>query len=228
VLNISKKISEDNYIYLLNKLTCVGFSLTNISGVENIIFYLNTKGFKYSYMITLLIYLKDDIFVSISNICDNYKDMKCYAYKDGTVSNIDVIIRSKDLMREKYGVLRSFCKLYPPSKTESFNSHFNEDLINRLFQLRNIFDLDILKFMDIKLVTYKQVKDMSIVDLTTYYLSCVNRIKQKLTEWINLCDTYIDAEVKYMKSIRHIVNIDNFTILFNETTFDISTVNSYA
>lgn len=225
ILNISKKISEDNYIYLLNKLTCVGFRLTSISCVENIIFYLDTRGFKYSYMITMLIYLKDDIFISVSNICDNYKDLKYYVYKDATISNIDAIIRSKDLLREKYNVLRSFCKLYAPSKTESFNSHFNEDLINRLFQLRNIFDLDILKFMDIKLVMYKQVKDMNIVELTTYYMSCVNGIKQKLTEWINLCDTYIDSEVKYMKSIQQIVNIDNFTILFDEATLEISAVN---
>jgi hypothetical protein len=223
VLTISKKISEDNYIYLLHKLTGVGFRITSVSCIENIIFYLDSRGFKYSYMITILLYLKDDIFISVSNICDNYIEMKCYVYEDKTVSNTDVIIRSKDLMRKKQNVLRSFAKLYPPSKTELVNSHFSDDLINRLFQLRNIFDLDILKFMDIKLVPYKQVKEMNLVDLTGYYLSCINGIKNKLTEWINMCDTYIDSEVKYMTSIQQIVNTDNFTIVFDEDTFDLST-----
>lgn len=241
ILNISKKISETNYIYILNKLTNVGFKLTSISDVENIIFYLDTLNFRYSYMITMLIYLKNNIFKSITNICNNYTDMRQCAYKTEITNEFDIIMRSKEVMCEKYNIIRSFCKLPSTIKDESlarhgkckitknrintFNVIFSDELINRLFQLRNVFDIDILKYMGVKLIMYKNIKNMNVVDLKKYYLSCVNEIKNKLFEWINLCNIYIDSEVKYIKAIQQIKNTSSFTVIFDENRCDISTTN---
>ena len=237
-LHVARKISENNFIYILNKLTNVGFKLTSVPDIENIIFYLNTGGFNYSYMTTMLVYLKHDIFNSIFNVLNNYKYLRDCVYEEDITNHTDIIIRSKKVMCEKYTIIKSFCKLCPPPKEASlikygkgltaknniigsFNLQFNHDLINRLFQLRSNFDLDILKYMGIKLMTYNNIKEMNVVDLTKYYISCVNAIKDKLSKWINLCDVYIDTEIMYLKTIKKITNVESFTLLFNTDTCDI-------
>lgn len=244
LLNISGKISESNYIHVLHQLNHLGFEPTHISDVENMIFYLENKEFRQSYIMTMLLYLKNDIFESIKDLENNYTELCNVLVADEDNSKkIDRIISIKSFIKNKQMIIKSFSKLCPPPKDEvpinnmkpkmskesireCFNIELKTELINRLFLIRKHFDLDILKYMEVELKTYKEVTEMNILNLTEYYMSCVNEIKNKLTHWICLCDAYLDAELSYLKSIKKIKSHSNHVISFDFEKFDLIIVDN--
>ena len=243
LLNISNKISESNYVHVLHQLNHLGFEPTHISDVENMIFYLENKGFKQSYVMTMLLYLKNDIFDSIKDLENNYDKLCENINCDDSNKKIDRIISIKEFLKNRVMIIKAFSKLCPPPKDEivmknmkpilskatirlCFNTELKEELINRLFQIRNHFDLDILKYMDVELKMYKEVKDMDVLMLTKYYMSCISTIKSKLTHWVCLCDAYLDAELSYLKSIKKVQSNGNHVISFDFEKFDLIIVDN--
>ena len=229
LLMISKKVDESNYINILHQLNILGFNLSSINNVEQMIFLLDSNGFKKSYIITMLSYLKCDIYDSILDLLRNYQDLNSNIEEN--YRNIDVIIHIKNFLKKKSLIIKAFTKIIQISRDELpsnipkikqlFEIEQKNEIINRLFQLRKIFNLDILGYMEIELITYEDIVNMNIINLTFFYKKCINNIKEKISNWICLCDAYLDTELSYLKSIKKYKLNNNYKIIFDLDKYDL-------
>jgi hypothetical protein len=242
LLTVSKKISESNYISILKQINGIGFEVNCIKDVEPMIFYLENNNFKVSYIITMLLYLRYDIYDSINDLIENYTELKRFIYSNKNEKRVNDIINIKNYLEDKVIVIKSFVKLgQPPNENDelilkdepkmdrkTIRHHYNishrEEIINRLFQLREHFDLDILQYMEVELVMYGELIDYKLRDLHNYYTECVSCIKKKLYHWISLCSAYLDSEISYLKSLKRInLNRRNNLININISTLELIT-----
>lgn len=244
ILVVFKKIKESNYIYILHQLDCIGFNLVEISDVEEMIFYLNKTGLRQSYIMSMLLYLKGDIFATMTDIRSNYSELDTFMRtRVDSDRKTDHIIKIKDFIGHKYMVIRSFSRLGPPPSDEMinrqvkpsmtrsfimdrFNLTLQNEIVRRLFQLRESFDLDVLRYIEVRLITYDDVMKMSVVKLARYYMECIDTIKKGLSNWISMCNAFLDSELSYLRSIKNIKNVKKHTIVFNSDTLTIGTRNN--
>ena len=88
----------------------------------------------------------------------------------------------------------------------SYNEIYNlwerenrEDIINRLHQLVNIYTIEQLQNMNIKLMNISEIKMLSYLELRKFYITTCKDIKKNLNNFIELCVLHNNNIEEYSK-----------------------------
>jgi len=203
LLNINKAIEQKMYIQILYILEKHGLLLKTIHNIENMIFHLNKLNLQESYKISILFYFKSNITILMSKVLKHYSKLNRLVNKNSNnLINSNKVCTAKKYLQNRLDIIKSFIKLSSANKDENinklvinknntkFNSILRTEFINRLKNLRKYYELDVLRYIGVKLISYDDVCSMDIIELQKYYVSCVKNIKRHLTHWIKMICMY--------------------------------------
>jgi len=208
LLNINRTISEDVYIKILYALEKNGLLLKMIPNIENMIFYLNTIKLNESYRISILFYFKSNITIMMNKVLLNYSKLNRLVNKNkNNLSYTHKITIAKEYLQNRLNIIKSFIKISSTNRDENinklvinkhkvyFNTLFKTELINRLKTLKKYYELDVLRFVGVKIKSYDDVCNMTISELRKYYISCINNIGKSFSHWLKMIDMYEQLEL---------------------------------
>lgn len=209
-LLISKKINENNFVYLLkifieNKL----FNILDIIELDNIFLCLDKYNFNNSYNFLLSLYLISDIETNFYTILDNYKQLKIeFENNNKNIKCINKFLSNKLLIINSFLKIDSYIIPNNSKISLMYSSNYKEELINRLFYFRNHFDIDIIKFIGIELIEYKNILKLEINVLVEHYKNLVYSFDKKFKKWITLFEVYERTLNNYNDKLDLILNSD--------------------
>lgn len=172
LLRFNKKTSNNEYIKTVKALDKQNFDITTVPNIESILDKLGEFEEKDSYEITILIYLKNKKRNEIIDICNEHYGID--------VSELDKHI-DKSLMIAKSFTQLYVCNSFTDEKRKETHDHIvRTEAIDRLFMLREHFTLDTLRKLNVKLMKYKDVLEMSVDELCGYYNNTIRTILRNI------------------------------------------------
>lgn len=218
--------NEDDYVNKISGLSATPFVIMNILKIKKIkmlICNLLENNLKYSYKITLFLYVKSDLFNKIIESSRINKKIKSIINEKCTINNtensLEITISISKILRECVAYMDSF-KILPLSiknndnPTENCSEKYNNtkfddlwynetkiEIVNRLKQMAQFFGIYVLSVFGIKRKRYEIILNMDYKTLAKYYNKCVLKIKKYLTEHLCYCEAYIEIEKNYIMSL---------------------------
>jgi hypothetical protein len=167
-----------------------------------------------AFNITTLTYVRESNFKNILLIGDFVDDVRDINMTMVTIqSKINMI---KRVLKDKMNVLRSFKKVEKINVNESeflidnedrkknviknYVYHTKNDIINRMKDLvDNHYSIETLNHIGVNIMHIDEIMKMSNQQLDEYYEMMIKKIEGKIIAWIELCETYVAIENKYVK-----------------------------
>jgi hypothetical protein len=167
VANIKGLIDENRYIRVLQSISENGFKTYHINNFDRLAIHLKELDLNRSYIISILLYLRDENYRKIVEISRYFKEVRAIlSLRDKKmVERIHIVSK---FLREQLLTAKSFIK---PERMESIYQgsmpgaklsmdrireewfyHNRQDIINRLHELVDQFSLDQLKFIGVDLI----------------------------------------------------------------------------
>jgi hypothetical protein len=215
VANIKGLIDENRYIRVLQSISENGFKTYHINNFDRLTIHLKELKLNRSYIISILLYLRDENYRKIVEISRYFKEVRSILSMKNKKMVERIHITSK-FLRDRLIIARAFIK---QEKMESIyqgampgariNSnkikeewfHYNrQDIINRLHNLVDQFSLDQLKFIGIDLIRSDIIARTNNVDLQDYYDRTVRRIIATIKSWKRTCLLYVDVDLGYLET----------------------------
>jgi hypothetical protein len=212
------------------------FNFTNFKNIINIkILILNLKKeYTFAYKLCLLSYIKCDLFYKIiilfphifgDNVTPtDQNSLELVTKKNNKVHDDLFYIEAFDLYSYK---LSKSEESVDNAKTTSNVWQFETriEIINSLVLLVEYFTHDILKHMNVKLITYAETKEMTFKQLSKYYNKQVLVIKKSLKKCKQYCDSYIEVEKSFVMALLtcdDTIYFDDFDVVIEtkNTTYD--------
>lgn len=228
--------TKDEIIYikslfeLINKHGTEAFK--NISNVKILIFNLKDENLIMSYKISLIQYVKSDIyckikdFIKINNMNMYITDNMSYT-KD--IENILINIKNKITYINSFDSFNDTITIKDlndenDNKKCNINAWYVEtkhEIINRLDQITKYYKVKLLKEIGVKILDSGHVYEMSYKDVAKYYNNLIETIKKYYKRNYELCGIYEEIINKYSS----VENVENLTD-FNLSKFDIIITNN--
>lgn len=223
-LLISKKINENNFIYLLKIfIESKIFNILDIIELDNIFLCLEEFNFSNSYNFLLSLYLISDIEKNFYTILDNYEQLRNEFEKNNKdIKCINEFLNNKLLIINSFLKIDTFIITNNSKINLIYISNYKEDIINRLFYFRNHFDIDIIKFIGIELIEYKNILKLKVNDLIEHYKNLVNTFNKKFKKWITLFEVYEKTLNNYNSKLNLILE-NNLLLKYNINTAEFFT-----
>ena len=234
--NILHTKDENAYIKNLGKLinessdNLIEFS--KINNIKKLIFHLEENNLLIAHKISLLNYVKIDIFIKLLKL---KSDSQINAILESNVKLFEKIILIQDNLCNKLNYINAFNEFSSNINDNSFlndsdnivtnnsNKHLviwctdtKQELINRLILLTENYENSFLSTINIKFITYNDVKNMSFNLLVKYYNKTVKSIKTYLKKYIKLCNAYVEIEKTYILTLitlKTTISLDNFDLV---------------
>jgi len=215
VANIKGLIDENRYIRVLQSISENGFKTYHINNFDRLTIHLRELKLNRSYIISILLYLRDENYRKIVEISRYFKDIRSILSMKNKKMVERIHIISKQL-REKMAVAKAFSKVermesiyqgnMPGAKLSNNKIraewfHYNrQDIIHRLHNLVDTFSLDQLKFIGIDLIRSDILSRTNNVDLQDYYNRTIARIIATIKSWKRICLLYVDVDLGYLET----------------------------
>jgi hypothetical protein len=208
---------------------------TQINYIKSLIFNLRDEHLDYSYKITLLHYVKSDLFNKL---------IECKIIKFNKENIIDsnaleIVIYSSRILRNALTFTNAFTMMSelsdyirPNSGNMMINANkdiilYNEsktEIIDRLDQLNRYFGINLFIAIDIKRIRRDIVLEHSYNELVIYYNDLVKKIQKYIKKYMHMCDAYVEIEKAHVLSlisgneIFDLDNIENFELSVKDDT----------
>ena len=197
ILCIYDYIDIRKYVIGLNLLSLNGFKTYHIKSIENMIIYQEYIGQIECYNILLSFYMRDKYYKIISELSLIFPDIgNIFSNKKNNIFNR--IIEILKLIVYKLHILKSFRKI---DKNLDNNYYLYEaikkDILYRLHLILNHYTIVQLKFLNIPLELYSNLKIMNYDNLHKYYFNTINMIEIKLINIIEECSIYLTIEYQH-------------------------------
>jgi hypothetical protein len=172
LLRFNKKTNDKEYIKTMKVLDKQSFDVTSVPNIEAILDKLNEFDDKLPYEITVLMYLKNKKRNEMIDICRDHYGVD--------IVELDKHI-DKSLMIAKSYSYMTVMKGFKDEKAQETHNHIvRTEVLNRLLSLREYFDINTLKKLEVKLIKYKDAKKMSADELCNYYNSTIKTILRNI------------------------------------------------
>ena len=223
--------NEDEYIFRLNELcnsedSCIALlEFSKIPKIKSLIFELENEKLLLSYKMSLLTYIKSNIFGQIAlifqpnianypyeNIMDNIRSLKKYVFYMNAFNKFPVSFENFELSVDEKNT----------GQQVIFNSWYEEtrfEIIERLYQLTSYFTVNFLLIMGHKKQSSESIHALTYKKLAHFYNKSIDKINNKLIEYQQLCDIYLEVEQSYTTClILHDtdINLDTFELVIEE------------
>lgn len=215
VANIKGLIDENRYIRVLQSISENGFKTYHINNFDRLAVHLKKLNLNRSYIISILLYLRDENYRKIVEISRYFKEARTILSMKNKKMVERIHIISK-FLREKLITAKCFIK---PEKMESIYQgkmpgtrlsdnkikeewfHYNrQDIINRLHNLVDRFSLDQLKFIGVDLIRSDILTRTNNIDLQDYYDRTIRRLIATIKSWKRTCLLYVDVDLGYLET----------------------------
>ena len=225
--NLLNNRNEKEYIENINKLiekyNVVLFKayFTNIKYIKILIFNLKNENLDFAYKMTLVQYVKTDLF----NKLIEYKFIKLNKKDINDNNALEIIVYISKILKNTLTFINAFSSM--PLSSESIDQHIKDndnawyeetriEIINRLIQLTNYFGINMYKITNIKRIEQKNALDMKYNELAKYYNDIVKKINKYIKKYLCICDAYVELEKTYI-----------LTLMSGENKLDLNTINNF-
>lgn len=201
---INRFIDEELYIKVLKAMCYRGFKTHTIEDFDKLVIYLYQKHFEKSYNVSILFYLRDMNYRKIELIANNFLKIQTI-----DTCSINEVYNIKTILINKFDIVKAFyksekiesifmdqilCKTADKKFVESEWLYYNRmDIFNRLYSLRDVFDVDQLQCSGVETVRVDRLEKLNILDLQIYYNRSIDAVINSIQSWMKLCDLFIDV-----------------------------------
>lgn len=214
VANIKGLIDEIRYIRVLQTISEKGFKTYHIKNFDRLVVHLKQLKLEKSYAVSILIYLRDENYRKILNICRYFPQVKSII-TIRKMRMMDKIYEINKIFRHMHAIAKSFVKrermqsvfteIMPGGvltrevvQNEWF--HYNRrDIVERLHNLVDLFSLDQLKFMGVRPISINSLQRLGSLDLQRYYDVTIGKMLSAIKSWKRICLLYIDVYLRYVE-----------------------------
>lgn len=204
----------------LLKTFCFG-DFKNILNIKILTLNLK-KDYTFAYKLCLLLYIKCDLFHKIANIyqfnlkSNETKILELVVKKLNLIHDDILYIEAFDLYSYKVNIGDNVDNISTEINTRStWEFETRNEIIRSLVLLVEHFTLEVLKNMNVKIITYADTFNMTFKELSKYYNKQLVKIDKALNLRKQYCDSFIEVEKSFITSL---ITFDD-TIYFDD--FDV-------
>lgn len=215
VANINGMIDENRYIRVLQSISENGFKTYHIDDFDRLAIYLKESKLYRSFIISILIYLRDENLRKIVEISRYFGEIRTIMSMKNKkmVERIHVVSK---FLRDKMNIAKCFIKeerlesifygklpgtqLSDERIREDWFYYNRQDIITRLHNLIDHFSLDQLRFIGVDLIRSDVLVKTNNVDLQNYYNRTINQIITAIKSWKRICLLYVDVDLNYLET----------------------------
>ena len=234
---------EDKFIYdigaMINKYTID--EINKIKDLRKHIFDLLGFGYDKAHKLSLLMYIRSELFSKINLMIVKYIKLKKQINLNEHI--LEIIVKVAKFFNDCDIFLSAF-KLIPivpampkealesdptdNKKNTSANAWFHEtknEMIKRLNQLVDYFTLSGVLQMGVKKVRICDIYDMNHKKLTKYYNKMIIKIKKYIDHNLDLCKKYVEMEKEYINALSRTVSspTEDFELIATFAEYMLST-----
>jgi len=215
VANIKGLIDENRYIRVLQSISENGFKTYHIDNFDRLTIYLKEMKLNRSYIISMLLYLRDENLRKIVEMSRYFKEIRLVLMMRDKKMVERIHLISK-FLRDRLLVVNSFIKLEKMesiyqgemngtrlSKNKIIEEWFyqnRQDIIRRLHNLIELFNLDQLKYIGVDLIRSDILDRTNNVELQGYYGRTIKRLIATIKSWKRLCLLYVEVDLGYLEA----------------------------
>jgi hypothetical protein len=225
--NIFNFISDDIYLFKIQKLINDHLDLDSIANIKKIIYLLKINKKKLSYLFTLLTYSKQCLYKSILHYVDANKKLNLYVSICDPSQTLDCVIKLRKYLLESTDYIKAFTSLNSMDdlikienkkyikQNENTNIIHRVEIVERLGLLVDYYRSYMLKYYGVELLSRNNIDTLSYCDLVSYYNTTVKIIKNGHKTIIDICDMYLDIQrgiIYLTMTKRPIINTKKFDV----------------
>lgn len=214
-LDLMKTGDEEKYISWMKdhmNMSKYAMFFSKISHIKKLLFYLEEKKFINSFKITLLFYVKSDLFAKIIKFVLGWLGINKKAL-GGYLHNV-MILEVFLLINKVIKLNLKYAKSFKQPKTifgnkpqnqkyiDLWQSNFRDYILIGLVDLTKNIGYDILKKSKVELVKYHIFESYTLEQATSYYNDTMTKFKKYMEKNNEICDAYFEIEKAYFNLIK--------------------------